>query len=161
MKKLIALLIGGVLSVPALANTFYGQIDAGIAQYEDVDDVSATFGARVGAQLFDTGNFQGYIESGYKDLGNMETDNLSEKIDIQSYSMGLKLSMLDIKNVELYGFVGAHYWESENDDDTDPYLGISIETPLSENIGLGVGYNYFRIDSDAISQLELKVLYHF
>ncbi|OXX51631.1 hypothetical protein B9J91_16790 [Vibrio sp. V18_P1S4T112] len=96
----------------------------------------------------------------------MDTDDLgTNNISVESYSLGLKVSMLDIGPVEIFGSLGGHYWESKssllNDDDSDIYWGVSIEAPVTDSIDIGVGYNNFTMSSDSISQLELKALYKF
>lgn len=167
MYRLLLLVFGLPLAVPhTFASVLYGQVDSGIAQYKDANDVSITYGGKLGALVYDSANIQLFIEGGYKDLGKVDTDDLgTNNISVESYSLGLKVSMLDIGPVEIFGSLGGHYWESKssllNDDDSDIYWGVSVEAPVTDFIQVGVGYNNFTISSDSISQLELKALYKF
>lgn len=167
MSRLFFLVFGVLMFIPhTSAFELYGQLDSGVAQYRDADDVSVTYGGKFGTLVFESENIQLFIEGGYKDLGKMDTDDLdTSNISVESYSLGFKISMLDVGPVELFGALGGQHWKSKsslvNDDDSDIYWGVSIEFPIDDRIDIGIGYNNFKISNDSISQLELKALYNF
>lgn len=167
MNRLILLVfVLAVFAPSTFASVFYGQLDLGGAQYDDADDISVSYGAKLGALVFDSQTIQLFVEGGYKDLGKMKRDDLgTSNVSIKSYNLGGKVSMLDIGNVEVFGALGVHYWESRtnlfSDDGSDIYWGVSVEAPLTDVVDVGVGYNNFTVSKDSVSQLELKILYKF
>jgi len=187
MKKIIiSLLLIFISSVSFAEDRFYigfelsnNEVDTGVsavsgATLDDEDTGYAIVGRFMLADNID-------LEFGYRDFGEASlkgdsgdtftldgtdyvfTASATIKAEADSFFLGIKPSYNLTDNVQVFGRLGFHNWDSTvnvstatssadvNDDGTDPYYGVGLSAKFNNGYVVEASYNTYETDDDITS----------
>ena len=187
MKKIITFLLFAFLSSVSFANDrFYIGLEVSNNEYDT--GVSAVSGATLDDE--DTGYaiVGGFmladnidLEFGYRDFGEASlkgdsgdtftldgtdyvfTASATIKAEADSFFLGIKPSHTLTDNVQVFGRLGIHNWDSTvsvssgtasadvHEDGTDPYYGVGLSAKFSNGFVAEASYNSYQTDDDITS----------
>jgi len=90
------------------------------------------------------------------------------KAEAKSYGVAVKPKLNINKNLDLVGTLGAHRWDvdanvngtttsgSGSDDGVDLFYGVGLKANFN-NISVGVNYNIYKLDSEEVKSMGLRV----
>ena len=90
------------------------------------------------------------------------------KAEAKSYGIAVKPKLNINKNLDLVGTLGAHRWDvdanvkgtttsgSGSDDGVDLFYGVGLKANFN-NISVGVNYNIYKLDSEEVKSMGLRV----
>lgn len=90
------------------------------------------------------------------------------KAEAKSYGIAIKPKLNINKNFDLVGTLGAHRWDSDfsvrgttasgsgSDDGVDLFYGVGLKANFN-TISVGVNYNIYKLDSEEVKSMGLRV----